>query len=107
MQGSRRAIGFRSTGAAARFSWVNGKSSANYPRTSFGSSTPGRLTTRPGNPPAGLPDHDDTIRHWNLQRLQGKTLMAFERTLRWSLVAVAIIGLATGILAHLVGQPRL
>ena len=32
----------------------------------------------------------------NLERLQGKTLMSLERTLRCSLVTVAIIGLATG-----------
>jgi heavy metal translocating P-type ATPase len=42
-----------------------------------------------------------------LERLHGKTLMPLERALRWSLVAVAIIGLATGILAHVVEQPRL
>jgi heavy metal translocating P-type ATPase len=33
--------------------------------------------------------------------------MYVERALRWSLVTVAIIGLATGILAHVVDQPRL
>src|SRR5258708_54051 len=48
MQGSRRAIGFLSTAAAARLSWVSGTSSANYPRSSYGSSTLGGLTTLPG-----------------------------------------------------------
>src|SRR5215468_7225994 len=33
--------------------------------------------------------------------------MSLERVLRWSLVTVAVIGLATGILAHVVDQPRL
>ncbi len=33
--------------------------------------------------------------------------MPLERGLRWLLVAVAIIGLATGIFAHIVDQPRL
>src|SRR5215470_7970094 len=107
MQGSRRAIGFLSTAAPARFSWVNAKSSANYPRLSYISSRAGGLTTLPGNLRAALPDDDHTILHSNLAHPQGKMLMPLERVLRWSLVAVAIIGLATGILAHVMDQPSL
>src|SRR5215831_11035853 len=67
MQGSQRAIGFLSTGAAARFSWVNGKSSPNDPRPSYMSSTAGARTTLPGNLRATLHDHGDTrLEHFTI-----------------------------------------
>jgi heavy metal translocating P-type ATPase len=49
---------------------------------------------------------DDKILHSKSERPQDKTLMSPERALRWSLLIVAIAGLATGILAHVEAQPR-
>ena len=54
------------------------------------SSTAGGRTVLPDNLRATLPDPGDTRPNSNLE--QGKTLMSVERALRWSLVAVAIIG---------------
>jgi cation transport ATPase len=66
----------------------------------------GRTTPRRGNLLAAVHDDKDKILLSNWQYPQDKTLMSRERALRWSLLIVAIVGLATGILAQVADQPR-